>query len=585
MLVYGENSWTGDPRRRLSGLADCLTAIEAETLGIRRHELLVAALIEAGEIAQGIADADFYRYGEDRGSEAQAAAMRLLMTLSRAVWTSWRSGFKSRSRPEAGGLTSLQATALPESITTRWAEGFAFYALYPESYAMAAARSALPSTTWIVGIRSIGAPLGAMVAAGLDAKAPVTVRPVGHPFHRVLALGSSLTESLIAGIPRSFAIADEGPGLSGSSFGAVMDVLNGLGISERSIALFPSHHGPPGPQAKEEHRARWDRMERYVVPFEDVVLKGRPGGGLASWVADLVGPAEAPLVEISGGRWRAHQGRVEADWPPVDAQQERRKFLLKAGGVTWLVRFAGLGCAGRAKVERARALHMADFGPPVAGYRHGFLVERWVEEARPLDLCATQPDDLADQVGRYLGFRARTFGSEPARGASIEALLAMARQNIGEALGCDWARALDRWTPDRVADFALRAHPVEVDGRMQPWKFLVRRDGHIVKCDAVDHHAGHDMVGCQDIAWDVAGAVIELGLSMTDRTRLTQVVACESGRPIDPNLLTLLVPCYLAFRLGAVSMAADAAFDTAEALRLRRLARRYADHLRRLLNA
>ena len=40
-------------------------------------------------------------------------------------------------------MTPLAALKLPDRITTRWAEGFAFYALYPESYAIAAARSGL----------------------------------------------------------------------------------------------------------------------------------------------------------------------------------------------------------------------------------------------------------------------------------------------------------------------------------------------------------------------------------------------------------------------------------------------------------
>ena len=52
--------------------------------------------------------------------------------------------------------------------------------------------------------------------------------------------------------------------------------------------------------------------------------------------------------------------------------------------------------------------------------------------------------------------------------------------------------------------------PVEIDGRLHAWSYL-RRDGHLLKTDALDHHAGHDLVGCQDIAWDIVGAKIELG--------------------------------------------------------------------------
>ena len=56
-------------------------------------------------------------------------------------------------------------------------EGSSFYALYPESYWVAAKKSGLPADTRVIGIRSIGLGLAAVVAAGLGAAAPVTVRP------------------------------------------------------------------------------------------------------------------------------------------------------------------------------------------------------------------------------------------------------------------------------------------------------------------------------------------------------------------------------------------------------------------------
>ncbi|GJE41155.1 hypothetical protein [Methylobacterium soli] len=578
MLVYGKAHWTGDPRHKLAALAELLREMADERPGIGRHGALVAALIEAGELVQGIADADFRDRGPDALSPSQASANHLLLALARSVWKSWRTGFAAA--PGAFDLNGLAATALPDSITTRWAEGFAFYALYPESYAIAAARAALGATTRVIGIRSIGAPLGAMVAAGLGSRDLRTIRPVGHPFRRELPRADRSGAGLITGDPAAFAIVDEGPGLSGSSFGAVIDLLCECGVAQDRISLFPSHPGAPGPQADARHRARWPRMRRHVVSFEEVGLADH---GVAAWVADLVGPAEAPLEEISGGRWRVLQGRDADAWPPVNAQQEKRKFLLRASGGTWLLKFVGLGRAGRAKLDRARALHAAGFTPPVAGYRHGFLVERWLDEARPLDLCRVSPDDLTDQVGRYLGFRARCFASGPDRGAGLADLLAMARHNVEAFKGADWARCLDRWPSDRLSALERKAHPVEIDGRMQAWEFLVQPGGHLLKCDALDHHAAHDLVGCQDIAWDVAGAGVELALSEAAQARLAGIVGREAGRPVDPELLAFLTPCYLAFQLGAASLAADAAHDPAEALRLGRARARYAEQLERLL--
>jgi hypothetical protein len=413
----------------------------------------------------------------------------------------------------------------------------------------------------VIGLRSIGAPLAAMVAAGLDSGAPATLRPVGHPFRREVAVGPGLTSRLTPGAP--VAVVDEGPGLSGSSFGAAADWLEARGHPHGTVALFPSHAGPPGPMASPEHRARWDGLARHCCGFEAAVLPRLPG-----WVADLTGPAEAPPEDIGGGAWR--RGPAEA-WPPAYPMQERRKYLLAAGGRTWLLKFIGLGAEGERKAERAVRLAAAGLSPPVAGLRHGFLVQPWLAEARPFDLASLARDALAARVATYLGFRTRAFPAGPGRGAGLDALHAMARHNTAEALGEAAAARFDRWSPRDLARLAARIRPVETDNRMQAWEWLVLPDGRLLKADAVDHHAAHDLVGCQDIAWDVAGAMVELDL--------------DPVLPVDPDLLAFLLPCYCAFQLGAWSMALDAAPDPLEAARLRRTVGRYAAQLQAVLGA
>ena len=49
---------------------------------------------------------------------------------------------------------------------------------------------------------------------------------------------------------------------------------------------------------------------------------------------------------------------------------------------------------------------------------------------------------------------------------------------------------------------------VAIDGRMLPHEWLETRMA-IVKADALDHHDDHFFPGCQDIAWDIAGASVE----------------------------------------------------------------------------
>jgi hypothetical protein len=154
----------------------------------------------------------------------------------------------------------------------------------------------------------------------------------------------------------------------------------------------------------------------------------------------------------------------------------------------------------------------------------------------------------------------------------------MARHNAAEALGADLTRRLDGWRA-ALPGLASSVRPVETDNRLHAWEWLVLPDGRIVKTDAVDHHAGHDLVGCQDIAWDVAGAAVELAMDGAAGRRLRDVVAQETGRPPDPQLTAWLEICYSAFQLGATTMAGQATGEHEESARIRRQADRYRDHL------
>lgn len=159
----------------------------------------------------------------------------------------------------------------------------------------------------------------------------------------------------------------------------------------------------------------------------------------------------------------------------------------------------------------------------------------------------------------------------------------MARHNAGDALGPRTASAFARWSEADLAALAPRARPIEVDGRMHAWEWLAMPNGRLVKADAVDHHAAHDLVGCQDVAWDVAGACIELALPADAVEHLCAVLQQGCGFGVDHGLLSFLKPCYVSFQLGAFTMAADAAPDEAERRRLLRHVERYAAELKRLL--
>lgn len=580
MLVYGDVRRRADPREEAARLRDAVEAARGLGPGLARHAALVGALIAAGELTQGVADAEFDATGRDARDGAASPLTALLVRLAGAAWASWRSGFAVTDIPSGAEIARACAGLPSGPVEIRLPEGFAFYAVYPEAYAAAAAAAGLAAGATVIGLRSIGTTLGAMVAAGCGTTELATLRPTGHPFRRALRLSESLRNTFD---PASrVAVADEGPGLSGSSFGAVLGLLEERGVPAEHVALFPSHDGAPGHAAADETRLLYARARRHVVTFDDLILRAeRPEHRLESWLAALVGPLTAPLEEISGGGWRAHRSADpatdSATWPPANPMQERRKVLARTATGTWLAKFAGLGQEGERKVRRARALHEAGFGPEVAGFCHGFLVERWIEGATPLDRARLDPLDLAGRVGRYLAYRATHFPADTGRGASLDALWEMARHNAAEALGDAAARAIDRWRA-ALPGFTPGLRPVETDNRLHTWEWLVRPDGELLKTDAVDHHAAHDLVGCQDSAWDVAGAAIELGLTGEAGRHLRAVLARQTGRAIDPALVEWCEIAYAAFQLGAATMAGHAA-GAEERPRLQAEVARYRAHL------
>ena len=305
MLVYGDGERQCDPAGLCAAISADIEACLAAPAGLSRHQRLVSAFIIAGELVQGLADARFAARQADDWTTVDAAGTAFLLELARAGGLSWDSGFAASPMLPPDWRERLFALAEPPLVTIRRPEGYAFYALYPEAYHAAARRSGLGPQTRVIGIRSIGTGLAAMVAAALGAAAPITLRPVGHPYGRRPEIAPALAERVLGDTHADFAIVDEGPGLSGSSFGGVADWLVDHGVPEERLHFFPGHGGPLGPQARAEHRQRWDRRPRHVIDFDALVLHAeRPDHRLEAWLVDLLGPLAAPPEDISGGGWR-----------------------------------------------------------------------------------------------------------------------------------------------------------------------------------------------------------------------------------------------------------------------------------------
>jgi hypothetical protein len=587
---------------------DLLDALEAgardgaRLRGRARHSALVAALVDAGMLAQGIADAAFDLRGEDAPDRASDLAMLLCRALARRVITSW-DGLGADGREGAGGdggadagaseivaaVRALRAEPLRDELVLKVPEGYSHYAVYPECY-LAAARSLTPGAWTVVGIRSIGTSLAAIVGAALGAQDALTVRPVGHPYDRKLALAHGLRARLASGGARSYAVVDEGPGRSGSSFLAVADELERAGVPRSSIHLLPSHGGDPGSACGGAGALqRWSGLRRHVRTFDDVALAGGapPGGALSRWFGDALPEAGAASVrDLSAGEWRARACADRGAWPPTFAQQERRKLSLSTSEGEWLAEFAGVGRFGEVRFERARRLAQAGFGPPVAALRHGFIIRPWIA-ARPLtpgDLTrGPMRADLVDAVARYLAFRATAMPARAGDGAPPEKLAEMIVANAVECFGTEASPAAGR-VAALSSDVSPDLCPVAVDGKLEVWEWLLTAEGRLVKVDGFHHADAHDLAGAQDIAWDVAAARVELGLDPDETMRIVRRVEAASRARLSRRSLAFHEAAYAALRVARWSFALECEPDADERARVEVALERYRNALRRVLS-
>jgi hypothetical protein len=421
----------------------------------------------------------------------------------------------------------LNSLELPAEVTIRPPEGFAFYSLYPLQYERAArrfARERRPASCVVLGIRSIGTSLSAVVASTLrDCGCRVwswTVRPRGHPFDRKLELSDRLAEQLRQRSGHWFCIVDEGPGLSGSSLTSVADALSGLGVPDSRIALFPSHQPDLAALVSERARNRWCRHPAYVEPFpqEALIPKG--------------------ARDVSGGLWREVTGCPA----PVQPQHERRKYLHE--GRLW--KFAGLAHLGRTRFERGRILSDAGFIPRVLEFHNGFIVSEFVRGGQ------TPPSDLLDSMARYLAFLRSEFAtSQPVRYTEIREMI---RVNTG-------IECLER--DPLIEDGTV----VALDGRMLPYEWTGT-----LKTDSLDHYDDHFFPGCQDIAWDIAGAAIEF--AVPDDAIVDRYLALQQDTTLRRRL-PFYRTAYLAYRIGYTGMAAQSLGESPDGLKFTTLKQRY----------
>jgi len=579
MIVYG------DPQRSVRSSA-LLDNLQRRVSCTRPDDLdgLRLLLIQAGQMEQAAFD-----FWPDPGRSISVLLANLLSftdAAAGAFFAAWLKASPSAVRASIPGWDCLRrrVNVLEEVwpgedpvLTVKIPEGFEFYALYPEQYCAAALRwceerqGAATKRGMVVGIRSIGTTLSALIKVVLESAGwqveRVTVRPTGHPFARRVELKAHRV-----GATSAFAIvADEGPGLSGSSMAAAAQALAEVGYSD--LSFFPGHGDDPGTAGSAEIRRWWANTPRHLVPLGELRWEGRSLTDLlveksgefpsASRVNHAADKAEAglqiPLPDLSAGRWRLHAFERKADWPTTCLALERMKFLAGENTeqpVLW--RFTGLGSdlgSGRVSIEEALGrltqLSRQNLVPKPLGSAHGFLAMEWVRGHR-LDRARSRDRGVLEHLGAYITQAARPPQTNQEAAAAVGRLASMLVHNSREAFGQPVVERTQPWI-----DAACSESPglTYGDGRMAPWEWVQTSSGSLVKTDCFGHDVDHTIVGRQSVLWDVAGAVVEWELDRAGELKLCRCLESH-GIVTPPKVLHFYKMCYAAFRLGMVSLEA-----------------------------
>ena len=444
------------------------------------------------------------------------------------------------TRQLEGSVRQVSEMSLPQAVEISPPEGFAHYALHPRDFADAASRSDSNHSYAIIGIRSIGTVLSAVWLAALRQRgihaSRTTVRPAGHPYDRVTDFDPEqirwIDQQRVTG--SRFVVLDEGPGLSGSSFLSVGEALVKQGVSAERITF----------------------LETRAVDPEKLCAPGAKGRSLQfRW--ECIKPSFYTRadhgISLGGGNWRASLVQDASDWPACWPQMERLKFFSR--DAKHVLKFEGLGRFGERARQRAKCIADGGFGPPVHDAGNGLSAYSFIA-GRPL----TQADlskRYIEIIGRYCAYRYSELRINSSTQSDLDE---MARFNVSQELGLTLDVPTEAfWSRDLVI----------CDGRMQPYEWIANTEGKVFKVDACGHGDDHFFPGPSDIAWDLAGAIVEWDMDNDAAELLLNCYARRSGDNPKKRIGSFLV-AYGAFRLAYCKMAGAAMQGSDEEVRLRR---------------
>ena len=505
---------------------------------LENRSALVDALIRAGELECALSDANSV------GASPAGRLTDLLAGLHVLPGSIQSAEIQSE-------IHQLRTTFdLPARVLISPPEGFAYYALHPADFADFAVQFAFESPIVVIGIRSIGTTLSAVFAAALKKKGNsatrITVRPTGHPYDRRTEFSWEQLQWVDDNARSSaqFVVVDEGPGLSGSSFLSTGEALTTRGIHSNRVTFVGTREPDPAKLCAENAKDRWSRFRHPIVCPQ---FYGR-----------------FPQTEfLCGGAWRKSFLGSDSEWPACWPQMERLKFRSADGKL--ILKFDGLGRFGQRVRERADCMFRNGFGPSVEDAGDGLTAYGFIP-GQPFTRTDVS-SSIIELMARYCAVRSREFA---VRNGSHQGIAEMVRHNLQQQLNLELKPGLE---------ISQEPCPVVADGRMQPHEWI-RSSQTILKVDGCTHGDDHFLPGPVDIAWDLAGAIVEWNLAAGAEDLLVAQFHRLSGNNPRPRLPAFVI-AYGAFRLAYSRMAMLAVQDSAEAIRWQEAYQFYRERLMR----
>lgn len=554
MLVYSKKSFRVPPRQ----LARIIRAhVESQPLPGLQHarEWLVAT----GQLEQAILDAS----GDDGHASAATFAAADMFLAAREPQCPPRMRWYAHRLALA--LRAVEKTCTASEVDVRVPEGFAWYALYPDSYAQTAERWAqrfgpLRPRVSVIGIRSIGTTLAAVVAqtlrrSGVAVTRCITLRTAGAPFSRSAELPADFA-------PATYNIVvDEGPGLSGSSMASVARALESAGAGRQTIHFFAGHDSFPGPAADESVRRWWSAHRIWTTHPDSTIIHGRYlpdalSAEVQSWTGD---PATGPAEPLGPDGWRAMAGLEFLPRAIAPALETPKKLVRLSSGRAIVLKFAGFDLCSTSPREDETSRDCPASIPPSRA-SHGWAAMPWVEGAR-LSARDGTPQFISTHLGPWI---ARSALGEMTAMEVRDALarILSALESWAESRGRTHSIAPLMFIADRESARS-RTGPQRCygDGRLAPHEWIRTPDGAIRKTDHWPHHRDHTWVGRQPIGWDLAGAEIEWELDGRRAQSLRHCVRHLTGYTCSATALALFKAGYCAFRAAAAHHSATMTSD------------------------